>query len=349
MPEQERVSRMRVGVLGGLGFLGSRLSVRLAEFGYEVRILSRNAACDPMPGIHVLKITSTDPLEWREAFRDLDAVFDLVSGGHWLTTGKQYTNISSLKPSVRNFVEWAAAADIKRYVLVSSGGAVYGEWRGRNWREDDVPQPVSAYGRAKLIAELEAFDVKPAEMKLMVARPGNAYGSQQLPNQGQGLVATAISAALHEVSLEIWGGVDVTRDYVHVDDIADGLAKLISPGLPEGSYNLGTGLETSTLRLLRILTGVLEARGLALRFHSVSSSGVSIRRNALDSSKAKHLLRWFPDMDLERGLASTVDETLGVLHLAKSHVDPVGSESRFHQLRWAPSRRALPAVPSSGK
>lgn len=137
--------------------------------------------------------------------------------------------LQNFPPTVRLFAE--AAARGVRVVLVSSGGTVYGEAESLPIREDHPIQPISPYGVTKATLERYAYlYAKTHGLKVMCVRPANAFGVGQRPCAGQGFISTALASALRGEPIRIYGEAGTNRDYLYIDDLADGILAALLHG-----------------------------------------------------------------------------------------------------------------------
>ena len=189
-------------------------------------------------------------------------------------------------------------------VFASTGGAVYGEGAPLPTPEDHPPQPLSPYGASKLAAEAYVSTWgRLYGAPNVVLRLGNVYGPRQSPHGEAGVVAIFSGRLLAGEAPELRGGGAPTRDYVHVHDVARAFVAA-AEGRRAGTYNVGTGKETSTARVLELLqrsaAAELEPRHAELRSGELAAS-------ALDSSRIEQELGWRATIDVEQGLAQTLD------------------------------------------
>jgi nucleoside-diphosphate-sugar epimerase len=117
--------------------------------------------------------------------------------------------------------EAACAAQVRKVIIVSSGGTVYGEAQSLPISESHPTHPISPYGITKLTIDHYAQWFHAIHgLPVVCLRPGNAYGEGQLAFRGQGFVATAIASVIEERPIQLYGEEGAIRDYVHAEDIA---------------------------------------------------------------------------------------------------------------------------------
>jgi UDP-glucose 4-epimerase len=167
---------------------------------------------------------------------------------------------------------------------------------------------VSLYGTSKLCIEhIALLYFTQRELPAVIVRPGNAYGAGQVPFRGQGLVPTALASGLSGRKVTIFGDGHAVRDYVHVRDIADALAKLVEHGEPGEIYNVGTGIGVSVRELLEdYVSPTLTKAGVTLDVSYQSARRADVEYNVLDSSRLTALAGWKPSIDLTEGIGQVM-------------------------------------------
>jgi UDP-glucose 4-epimerase len=189
-------------------------------------------------------------------------------------------------------------------VFVSSGGAVYGVPEKVPIPENHATNPVSFYGVSKLAIEkyMYAYGVN-SRLNYVVMRLSNPYGPGQVNTKGQGLIPTIIESALLNKPLRIWGDGSSIRDYIYIDDVVDGLSRVISHEGNSSLFNIGSGLGNSILELVAQIEEITE-KNISLAFQTKRTFDAPA--NILDISLAKAELSWKPKTELRRGLEQTV-------------------------------------------
>ncbi len=275
---------MRCCLIGGSGFIGSHLASLLAASGRGLTVVGRSAA--PIRKLPVgAKYVCGDyggPQLLRKLISQADEVVDLAYATVPQTSFADpiFDIQANLPPSV-SMLRSAAEAGRRRVVLVSSGGTVYGVARSLPINEEHPTVPISPYGITKLTIEKYGLMFhRLTGLPVVIVRPGNAFGPGQIPEAGQGFVATAIARILSNREVTIYGQEGTIRDYVHVTDIARGIASALEHGQPGCCYNVGTGIGKSNLDVLRTI------EPLASTHHGYPSKRGS-RRRGISSPRSK--------------------------------------------------------------
>jgi len=201
-----------------------------------------------------------------------------------------------------NVLNACVEVHVRRFVMSSTGGALYGEPSTLPANEQSAIQPLSPYGVSKYCAEqyIEYFH-RTYGLETVILRYANVYGPRQDPNGEAGVVGIFARRILLGQSCIVYGNGEQTRDFVFVDDVAR--ANMLAMQGPLGTFNIGTGVETSLNQLLaafEIVVGHPVAREYA------PARAGEVQRIALNAEKARHELGWKPTVSLEDGLARTL-------------------------------------------
>jgi UDP-glucose 4-epimerase len=304
----------RALVTGGAGFIGSHLVDGLLDAGHPVLALDDLSAGTPEHLAHALSagaqletLTVIDADAMVSSFRAFrpEVVFHLAAQ---IEVGRAVDD--PLQDAMANVVgtlavlEAARACGARRFVLASSGGAVYGDAALIPTPEHAALSPLSPYGGAKVAAEhYAALYGRLHGLSTIVLRLANVYGPRQGAVGEGGVVARFCRARVGGAPAEVFGDGRQTRDYVHVRDV---VAAFVAAGGSEatGALNVGTQTETSVLDLVGEL-------GLIAEFRPQRPGEVA--RSCLDASAAARVLGWWPQVPLAAGLPDTL-AYMGHLH-----------------------------------
>ena len=309
---------MRSLVTGGAGFIGSHLVDALAARGDDVLVLDdlssgkrENLAGALDPGAELMQLDVADA----------QAIFDAVAGVEPQSVFHLAAQIdvrrSMADPGFDarlnvvgtvNALEAAARAKASKFVFTSTGGAIYGEGAERT---DELPfsetaacEPFSIYGQSKLAAEgyIDLY-ARTRGLLATVLRLGNIYGPRQDPATEAGVVAIFCEASRDGGRPTVYGTGQQTRDYVHVADVVAALLAAEARDVA-GPINVGTGVETSVLRLVE-LVGAASGRDDFEPEFAPAREG-EIERTALDAVGAAERLGWRAEWTIETGLEQTI-------------------------------------------
>lgn len=299
---------MSILVTGGAGFIGSHVVDTLHADGAAVTVLdnlsSGNAA--NLSQKTVLKLGDVrDSRAVREAVSvGVDYVFHLagqidVRGAVENPGLDAQVNVGGTVNVLKACVE----AHVRRFVMSSTGGALYGEPKVLPATEQSPVLPLSPYGVSKYCAEqyVEYFH-RACGLETVILRYANVYGPRQDPTGEAGVVGIFARQILLGLPCTVYGDGEQTRDFVYVDDIARANTLAVRGAL--GTFNIGTGVETSVNRLLAAFEHVA---GHPVAREYVPARPGEVQRIALDAAKARHDLGWQPSVSLEAGLELTID------------------------------------------
>ncbi|MBA5866332.1 MAG: NAD-dependent epimerase/dehydratase family protein [Nitrospira sp. CR1.3] len=300
---------MKVLVTGGAGFIGSHLVDRLVQEGHEVIVvdnLSTGKRRNLNRGARFYKV---DIQSWRleRVFRNerpnvvmhLAAQMDVRKSVEDPMFDAQVNILGTL-----NILQQTVKHGVRKVVFSSSGGAIYGEQDTYPAPETHATKPLSPYGLSKLCGEqyLSYFQ-RVGGLQVVNLRYANVYGPRQDPEGEAGVVAIFIQKLLNNEQAVINGNGRQTRDFVFVEDVVE--ANLAMMGQEtDGTYNVGTGVETSINDLFRIL--VQHTGSNCKEVHGPAKKGEQAR-SVIDASKLRHELSWEPKMTLSDGLKRTVE------------------------------------------
>ena len=301
----------RVLVTGGAGFLGSHLCDRLIEEGNDV-ICADNLFTGSKDNIrHLLsnpyfefiRHDITEPL-----YVEVDQIYNLAcpaSPVHY-----QYNPIKTAKTSIIGaFNMLGLAKRVKARILQASTSEVYGD-------PEIHPQPEtyrgcvnpiglrSCYDEGKRMAETLFFDYyRQHKVDIRVIRIFNTYGPRMNKNDG-GVVSNFIVQALKGEDITIYGDGTQTRSFCYVDDLIDGMIRMMNCEGFIGPVNIGNPGEFTMLELAKKIIEMTDSKS-RLVYEHLPSNDPTQRQPVIDLAKTK--LGWRPVIDLEQGLERTID------------------------------------------
>lgn len=310
MREEGKVKR--VGVTGAGGMIGAYLVKHLVEryAGVRVRCLVRNLPRhDVREEVEWMQGDLLSEGDCREFAEGLDAVVHLaqanspaISDRHW--PGDHAANGQITLNLLQVLRERKGGGEPVRFVYASSGGAVYGGWRGEAFREDAECVPMSPYGIQKLTAEMYLrLAVEQGWLVGTSLRIANAYGAVLAPERRQGLIGVALARIQEGMPVVVYGSAEVVRDYVHVEDVVRAFGLALGRERGFAVYNVGSGeghTVTEVLGLLGKVTG-REVRTEVSHFGEVAFA--LMPHVVLDIGKVERELGWKPEVVLEEGVA----------------------------------------------
>ena len=300
-------------VIGGSGFIGRHVTRLLCESGRDVVVLGRRVSAGyTLPaGCRYISGDYSDRQFLHSVLTHGCEVIDLAYSTVPKTSYDDpvFDLVSNLPASVGLFQE-ALEVGVSRVLIVSSGGTVYGPPEELPLKESHPTRPVSPYGITKLTTDRYALMFhRNVGLPVVVVRPANAYGEEQRTGTGQGFIAAAIAAIRAGREVEIYGTQGTIRDYIHVADVAAGILSALDHGENGEIYNLGSGIGTSNLDIVRILETPAGKSNLPVRTKILPERRFDVEANILDSSKLRSKSGWNPKIPLHAGIQMMWDVT----------------------------------------
>jgi len=294
-------------VTGGAGFIGSHLVDALVQKGTQVVVIDdlSSGHRENLPSqaeLHELDIRDLKAAELIKAVRP-DAVFHLAAQKNIRYSLEHPAEDASINivGSIA-LLEAARQAQVKAFVFASTGGAIYDESSARPTNERALARPLSPYGMAKRSFELylDAYS-QVYGIKTLALRFANVYGPRQDPKGEAGVVAIFLKAILDGQAPSIYGNGDKTRDYVYVDDVVSAFLNAVGRSAT-GTYNIGTGIETSVNELWDMIA--VAAKTDIVPDHGADVPG-ELQNSCLDWSAARKDFDWHPAIALQDGIGRT--------------------------------------------
>ena len=305
-------SRKRILITGGAGFIGSHLCERLLGEGHDILCVdnfytgTRDNVAHLLanPHFELLRHDITFPL-----YVEVDEIYNLAcpaSPIHY-----QYDPVQTTKTSVHgsiNMLDLAKRVGAK--ILLASTSEVYGDpevhpQQESYWGRVNPIGPRACYDEGKRCAETLFFDYhRQLALRIKVARIFNTYGPRMHPDDGR-VVSNFIMQALTGEAITIYGDGQQTRSFCYVDDLVEGLVRLMNTDDSfTGPVNLGNPVEFTMLELAQNIIRHVGS-GPELAFHPLPQDDP--RQRCPDITLAGKVLNWRPGIVLEDGLARTVD------------------------------------------
>ena len=305
------MTRKRVLITGGAGFLGSHLCERLLADGHDVLCVDNYftgrkdniAHLLSEPLFEAMRHDVTHPL-----FVEVDEIYNLAcpaSPIHY-----QFDPVQTTKTSVIGAINMLGLAKrVKARILQASTSEVYGDPtlhpQPESYRGNVNPiGPRACYDEGKRCAETLFFDYyRQHKTRIRVARIFNTYGPRMHPNDGR-VVSNFIVQALKNEPITLYGDGSQTRAFCYVDDLIEGFLRMMAaPDAATGPLNLGNPVEISVAELARLVIDLTGSRSKLV--HRPLPVDDPIQR-CPDISDAKALLGWQPKTPLRAGLNRTI-------------------------------------------
>jgi UDP-glucuronate decarboxylase len=303
--------QQRILVTGGSGFLGSHLCERLLAQGAEVICLDNfftgaRRNIEPLLNnnrFELIRHDVTFPI-----YLEIDQIYNLAcpaSPIHY-----QHDPVQTTKTSVHGAINMLGLAKrVKAKILQASTSEVYGDpsvhpQTEGYWGNVNPIGIRSCYDEGKRCAETLFFDYwRQGQLRIKVARIFNTYGPRMHPNDGR-VVSNFIVQTLLGHDVTIYGDGMQSRSFCYVDDLIDGLVKLMAtPDAVTGPINLGNPTEFTMLDLART---TIDMTGSRSRLVHRPKPEDDPRQRKPDISRAQEVLGWVPKTPLREGLKHTI-------------------------------------------
>ena len=301
---------IRTLVVGGAGFIGSHLArILIADGRRVVRVTGRRETpIFGLPaGVEYIRANAADAVAMGRLLDEADEVIDLAYGSVPKTSFEDPVHdVLANLPATVNLLKMASERSLHRFLLVSSGGTVYGNASRLPIDEFHPTNPVSPYGITKLAAEKYAFLFhRLSGLPLVVARPGNPYGPFQFGRLAQGFIGAALHATAGRQKVTIFGERGTIRDYIYVDDLAHGMMAALDHGRIGETYNIGTGIGYDNRAVLDKIDSVVSQDGYSVECEHLPARAFDVAENVLSSARLTYVSGWRPKIDLLSGLEAT--------------------------------------------
>lgn len=306
------VNSKRVLVTGGAGFLGSHLCDRLIAAGNDVLCVD-NFFTGSKQNVEQLLQNSRFELMRHDVtfplYVEVDQIYNLAcpaSPVHY-----QHDPVQTTKTSVHGAINMLGLAKrVRARILQASTSEVYGDPEihpqvEAYWGRVNPIGIRSCYDEGKRCAETLFFDYwRQHKLQIKVMRIFNTYGPRMHPNDGR-VVSNFIVQALRGEPITIYGDGNQTRSFCYVDDLIDGMMRLMASGEDfTGPVNIGNPGEFTMLQLAETVLKLVGGSS-KLVFQPLPSDDPKQRQP--DISLARQELGWEPKVKLEDGLKETID------------------------------------------
>lgn len=303
---------MRILITGGAGFIGSHLCERLIGEGNEVLCLDnfftgrRENIFHLLdnPRFELIRHDVTEPI-----LLEVDQIYNLAcpaSPVHY-----QYNPVKTVKTSVMGAINMLGLAKrVRARILQASTSEIYGDPLVHPQKEDywGNVNPIglrSCYDEGKRLAETLMTDYhRQNKVDIRIARIFNTYGPRMLENDGR-VVSNFIVQALRGEPLTLYGEGEQTRSFCYVDDLIEGLIRLMNVENLHNPVNLGNPGEFTIKQLAEEVIKTCESKS---GFTYLPLPEDDPRQRKPDITKAQASLGWNPTIPLREGLKRTVED-----------------------------------------
>lgn len=302
----------RILITGGAGFVGSHLCERLLEQGHDVICLDNFFTGQKYNVDHLRDHPRFELMRHDVCFSlyiEVDEIYNLAcpaSPIHY-----QHDPVQTTKTSVHGAINMLGLAKrLNAKILQASTSEVYGDptvhpQPEEYWGNVNPIGPRSCYDEGKRCAETLFFDYyRQHNLRIKVARIFNTYGPRMHPNDGR-VVSNFIVQALLGKDLTIYGDGSQTRSFCYIDDLVDGMIRLMeSDDNVTGPINLGNPVEFTIKQLAEAVLDKIDSPS-KLIYEPLPTDDPTQRQP--DISRAQEQLGWTPSVKLAEGLDETIE------------------------------------------
>ncbi|NLL13404.1 MAG: SDR family oxidoreductase [Fibrobacter sp.] len=305
------MSRYRILVTGGAGFLGSHLCERLVKEGHDVICLDNYFTGSKKNIEHLMDFRNFELLRHDitfPVFLEIDQIYNLAcpaSPIHY-----QYNAVKTIKTSVMGAINVLGLAKrVKARVLQASTSEIYGDPTVHPqvesyWGNVNPIGLRSCYDEGKRVAETLFFDYhRMNNVDIRVMRIFNTYGPRMNPNDGR-VVSNFIVQALKDKDITIYGDGNQTRSFCYVDDLIEGMVRFMNCNDFIGPVNIGNPSEFTIRELAEKVIRLTGSKSQIIKCLLPSDDP---RQRQPDISLAREKLGWQPAIPLDEGLEKTID------------------------------------------
>ncbi|MCL2260226.1 MAG: SDR family oxidoreductase [Fibromonadales bacterium] len=302
---------MRILVTGGAGFLGSHLCDRLIEQGHDVICLDNYFTGSKKnvehlignPRFELVRHDITQPV-----LLEVDRIYNLAcpaSPVHY-----QYNPVKTIKTSLLGSVNMLGLAKrVRARILQASTSEVYGDPtvhpQTENYWGNVNPIGIrSCYDEGKRVAETLFMDYhRQNKVDIRIVRIFNTYGPRMHPNDGR-VVSNFIVQALQNKDITVYGDGSQTRSFCFASDLVEAILRMMEQTQSIGPINIGNPGEFTILELAE---KVIKLTGSKSKIIKEPLPSDDPKQRKPDISNAKKILEWEPKINLEEGLALTIE------------------------------------------
>jgi len=304
---------MKILITGAAGFIASHVADKYIELGNEVVIIDNLSSgnmknVNPRAKFYLMDICSPE----------IERIFELEKPDIVNHHAAQISVPESVKDpeldaeinvlGLINVLQNCVKYKVSKFIMISSGGAVYGEADEYPTSEDYSPKPLSPYAINKFIAEKYLYYYKHQfGLEYTVLRYANVFGPRQVPHSEAGVVSIFINNLKSSQRSTLYAYPEapdgMIRDYVFVRDVVEANVAALSKGNGE-IINIATNIETTTLHLYKTISKLMNCH---LEMIPGPARPGDIRKSCLTYNKAEKVLNWKPCFSLEEGVKETID------------------------------------------
>lgn len=298
---------MKTLILGN-GLIAKGIARKLVLHQEDVTIVSRNID-NKIGKVSYIQRPLWEIVQDIELFRNADHIIHTIS-----TTAPANSMTNIYQDACENILlniklaELLAGLKVKKFIFISSGGAVYGNPTEGPVNEEHPTHPISAYGVAKLSVEkylyLYGYHFG---LNYLIVRPSNVYGYIKSISKPQGVINHMLDCALNGKTFKLWGSIQNRKDYLYIDDFADALFRALQyEGVYKSPvYNISFGATHSLSEISKLIE---DKTGRKIKIEQVEGTKFDVKNIAIDSARFRKDFNWKPGIDIEAGIEKIIEQ-----------------------------------------
>lgn len=300
------MSKEKIVVTGGAGFIGSHVAELLLKNGYEVIVIDdlSNGLKENLPsGARFYRTDISDKESVFTVFHKFKPKAVLHLAAH-IDVASSFDNPmldarSNIIGTI-NLINASIASKVQKFVF-SSSAAVYGEPKSIPVKEDSFLMPLSPYGASKSACEdYVRVLCNEGNIEWLIFRLSNVYGPRQAAVSDSGVIPIFIKSLINKKEVKLYDKGEMIRDFIYVSDVADAFLKSLQRG--KGIYNISSGNGYKIKQIYQVISDILN---FGKARYEQSRRG-EIKKMVMQKEKAAGELEWQPEVELKKGLNDTV-------------------------------------------
>lgn len=303
---------MKALVTGGAGFIGSHIVDKLVDKGLETIIIDnlytgQKENINPKAKFYLNDIRDEETIEIIKKEKPNYIFHTAAQMSVPFSVENPKFDLDVNGNGTLNLIKASLEIDLKKFIFSSTGGVIYGQMDVLPTKEDVILKPMCPYGITKLLCENYLhFYHHEFDLNYTALRYGNVYGPRQANAHESGVITIFARKMLKEEKCIIYSYSDqpggMIRDYVFVSDVVN--ANMAAMESESGVFNVGTGIGSNTQKLYDTIKQISEVNP---GYDVLPPRKGEIKSIVLDIEKSKSKLNWSPQVNLEEGMATTLE------------------------------------------
>lgn len=295
------MKKKKILIFGGNGFIGRSLIANLIENNFIYCVVNKSRDL-----FRHSNLIFDDKFNFTEhnKFLDYDYIINLINIG---TPGDNFIDIKNnisqnIFPNI-DILEFSSKIKIKKYILFSSGGQVYGNCSSNLIDESYATNPITLYGINKLaIEKYTNMYFEKYELPVIIVRPSNIYGPYQNPLLNNGFISKSLYKIINNKEINVFGDGLSIRDYLHINDLVEAVKVLANSPITNQIYNVSSGIGYSVDDILSIYKDFFK---FSFKVKYLDQRYDDFNRVILSNSKLINDTGWINTISLVDGITLT--------------------------------------------